>query len=665
MNIESDESKRKRRGRGAGGLLMGDSSEKQAEKNFSTLQIPPSPCSGTTNTGPIVADNITPSPRFDRLRVSAKDDRHGIHLKRIKEAKRVEESRQRRTVASRPITMNDFYATLFLPTVSSGNVVESGSGGNTIATLTTPSQPLQYGERDAVLKDVEESFIACYYKMYPDALERRKEAVEEAERRRRSTIAAAQLASLAGDPARRRNTNASTKKGKGKKKRKETVLPREGAPASNLSVLLSALIGAGDSKGLITQEALADVLAKAPFEVKDSSVLEAFFFAVRSSSTAKDTAESDSERRSNNSCSTTASIARGFKPTPSMRISNAQCFPSAVVLSPSSPFTGAATLQASVRRGPPTAGGSMYNARRTGFTPRSSRVFNTSSAIAAAAAAAVAGGVGVGSSGTEVIPASVVRVREVLAAVDALMNGPELRDVVRSICFAVLESDGFIHKATLRTLRLTRREACEAKDAVVTPSIVKALGDALELMLQEEEQEYIRTQLKDKRRKNKSKAPTLLPHQKSAIPLHMMRRSHMSRKEFFKFFDELPIFAASFMHVWLPTFFATNWPPVKQSAGYDTHTDDAIDDYFDDNENSNTANNNISNMTSNSNAFAHGIFGESKSQREVFDWEKVATGSLASLLRSSVQRRNLARKIVSERLDHMKLSVPEDSDVMA
>ncbi|ORC86847.1 uncharacterized protein TM35_000251430 [Trypanosoma theileri] len=680
MNNESDDNKRKRRGRGVGGVgggavLIGDSSEKQTETNLPSLQVPISGTHGTITPGHIVAGNISSCPRFDRLRLAAKEDRHEIHLKRIQEEKRAEESRQRRAAASDTITMNDFYATLFVPAVSSENVVVSNGGDPTATTVptTAPTPNLQFRDRDVVLKDVEDSFVACYYHMYPEALTRHKEAEEEAERRRRSTIAASQLVSLAGETGRSRTASPLGKKSKGKKKKKEEPLPREGAPAANLGVLLSALIAAGDSKGLITQDALADVLAKAPFEVRDSQALEAFFFAVRSSSTAKGTTESESERRLNNSSSTTTSNTRGLKRNPSMRVSNAQVHSSTAALSPSSPIASVANLQASLRRGPPTTGGSFY-IRRTGFTPRTSRVFTSSVIMTAAAssaggggggaggAAAAGGGGGGGSSAAEVFPAPVVRVREVLAAVDAIMNGPELRDVVRSICFNVLETDGYIHKATLQSMRLTRREACEDKDALVTPSIVKALGDAIEVMLQEEEQEYIRTQLKDKRRKNKGKAPTLLPHQKSVIPLHMMRRSHMNRKEFFRFFDELPLFAASFMHVWFPAFFSTTWPPVKQVTVYDTNTDDAIEEEYDENEISNNTNNNISNTTSTSNAFLHPSFGETRSQREVFEWDKVATGSLAILLRSSVQRRNLARKIVTERLDHMKLSAPEDSD---
>ncbi|KEG07757.1 hypothetical protein DQ04_08891000 [Trypanosoma grayi] len=182
--------------------------------------------------------------------------------------------------------------------------------------------------------------------------------------------------------------------------------------------------------------------------------------------------------------------------------------------------------------------------------------------------------------------------------------------------------------------------------------MVKAMCDAMELILQEEEQAFIRAQAKGKRRKKAGKAPALLPHQKSAIPLHMMRRSHLTSKEFYRFFDELPLFAAAFTHVWLPAFFAMAWPPVK------TGSNDAADNtitardtpppLLPDEDNS---------MNRDSTAFEN-----TRSQQDVIDWENIAAAPLASLLADTTKRRSLARRIVEERLEHMKQAAAVEKD---
>ncbi|EKG01363.1 hypothetical protein TCSYLVIO_007640 [Trypanosoma cruzi] len=562
--------------------------------------------------------NINSCPQFQRLRGTAREDRHEKIFRRTQEAKRAEEIRQRQALLSQSVTMNDYYNTLFRPLQKCDFATTLDSAWSATGNLPAPvGKSLR--TRDVVLIDLEESFTAYYYKMHPAALQRKKELEEAEEQRRRSVRAAAQISSFSGGLPRSRSTTlprgqkSSPKKKKQKGKKEEQ--PKEGAPAANLRILLEALLEASDDRGMITFDAFIAVLKRPPFEVKDEEALEAFFFLVQTSSTAE-VGGSETERRLDGSFSVSAVLPRARRKSASQHTSHVLVTGTSATLGPSSPFTSTGTLPASLRRSATGPGASQSIIRRAAFTSRANKGATTSMTTITLGTAAA----------SEVICSPSVRVREILAAIDAIINGPEIREAVRSVCFGVLESDGFIHKATLHTIRLFRRENCEGKDAVVTPSIVKALGDAMELMLQEEEAEYLRSQMKGKRRAKAGKAPALLAHQKSAIPLHMMRRSHINFKEFSRFFDELPMIAAAFTNVWLPAIFATSWPSVKRS------------------------------FTSESND--GGMPGDDEEQHNNNAEDGVVDESHA-------WRRNTARRVVTERLEYMKPASIIESDVVS
>ncbi|ESL09720.1 hypothetical protein TRSC58_02556 [Trypanosoma rangeli SC58] len=482
---------------------------------------------------------------------------------------------------SQRVSMSDYYATLFRPPQAGVSATAGAS--------TRPSAGFLCA-RDVALNDVEESFIACYYRMHPSALQRKKEAEEAETQRRQSALTAAQLSLFSGElTGSRKPTMRRGPKSIGKKKPKGKVegKPKEGAPAANLRILLAALLEASDDRGLVTCDALVAALKRAPFEVHDVEAIESFFLLVRASSTAAETGESETERRLDVSNSASTVVQRVLQQSTSQRMLPAGSTGSPGGLGHPTSLTSTATLPTSGRRLAQGLGASQSIHRRPLLTPHTSK-------SPAAPVAAYGGGGPV--AATESAAPSVVRAGEVLAAMDAVINGPELRDAVRSLCFDVLESDGFIHKATLRTLRLVRREACEGKDATVTPSIVKALGDALEVMLQEEEAEYLRSQTKGKRRAKAIKAAALLPHQKSFVPLHMMRRSHINLKEFVRFFDELPMVTAAFTHVWFPALFSMSRPSRKRLTITGFNEDTPADE----------DNNNTEEGTSEASCFQHG-----------------------------------------------------------
>ncbi|RNF20667.1 uncharacterized protein Tco025E_03694 [Trypanosoma conorhini] len=595
--------------RARGSAVVFDGISQAAGTTASTA--PPSSRPAAANAGggnrECLAPRITPCPQFDRLRAAAREDRLARAYLQLQEVKRTAELCERQTLLSQRVTMHEYYATLFRPSRA------GAAAAARTPTFASSSPAGTLRPRDVVLNDLEESFIACYYRMHPAALQRKREAEAAEAQRRQSAQVAAQLSSFSGALPRSRSLTAQRgpkSTGKKKSKGKGEEKPKEGAPAANLRLLLAALLEASDDRGLITCDALAVVLKRPPFDVHDAEAVEAFFYLVRAASTVTETGESETDRRLEASTSASTLAPRVRRRSTSLRVSAAMVTGTPGGMGLSTPLTSTGTLPTSLRRLAQGSGASQSLQRRAIPTSRASKA-------AAASVTALGGGP---AAATEPPPPSMVRAREVLAAMDAVINGPELRDVVRSLCFDVLESDGFIHKTTLRTLRLVRREACEAKDAAATPSIVKALGDALEVMLQEEEDEYLRSQAKGKRRAKAAKAAALPPHQKSAVPLHMMRRSHINLKQFSRFFDELPMVAAAFAHVWFPAFFSTNWPPVKRpmSTGFN---DDAAPDEDDEN-NTNNA-------------------GEGTSEE------------------SGLRRRNAARRVVTERLEYMKpVSVP-------
>ncbi|KPI86038.1 hypothetical protein ABL78_4907 [Leptomonas seymouri] len=158
-----------------------------------------------------------------------------------------------------------------------------------------------------------------------------------------------------------------------------------------------------------------------------------------------------------------------------------------------------------------------------------------------------------------------ILVLELLDALDALLNSAETKQIVRWECFSVLaaEGHGYIHKSQLK---YQRRHACRdgsasEESAAVMASMVRSLEDAFNIVAAEEEAAYLKATRKG--RKGRAAAVSLNSNQKSAIPLHLMRKSHMNFQLFCRFFDELPQMPAAFAHVWLPLLMSgTRWQPI-------------------------------------------------------------------------------------------------------
>lgn len=156
---------------------------------------------------------------------------------------------------------------------------------------------------------------------------------------------------------------------------------------------------------------------------------------------------------------------------------------------------------------------------------------------------------------------AVVYVHEVLAAIDELLHSEGTRDMVRWLCFQLFaqEGQGYIHKSILQHIRHTKEGESDRASGNITGSTIKSLFDCFDEVEKQEEEAYIKSTGKGKKRR---KAPPPLPsHQKSAIPLHVMRKVHISFLEFVHFFDTLPQLPAAFMHYWLPLLVCTPSAP--------------------------------------------------------------------------------------------------------
>lgn len=147
---------------------------------------------------------------------------------------------------------------------------------------------------------------------------------------------------------------------------------------------------------------------------------------------------------------------------------------------------------------------------------------------------------------------AVVYVHELLAGLDELLNGALTKDIVRWMCFQLFakEGQGYIHKSILQNLRHTREGEADGANANITGSVIKSLLDCFDNVAKEEEEAFIKASGKGKKRRKA--APALPSHQKSIIPLHVMRKVHISFSEFTNFFTSLPQLPASFVHYWLP-----------------------------------------------------------------------------------------------------------------
>ncbi|KAF8295351.1 hypothetical protein TcBrA4_0070720 [Trypanosoma cruzi] len=109
--------------------------------------------------------NINSCPQFQRLRGTAREDRHEKIFRRTQEAKRAEEIRQRQALLSQSVTMNDYYNTA-VPAAAKCDFATTLDSLVRHRQLAAPvGKSLR--TRDVVLIDLEESFIAYYYKCTP------------------------------------------------------------------------------------------------------------------------------------------------------------------------------------------------------------------------------------------------------------------------------------------------------------------------------------------------------------------------------------------------------------------------------------------------------------------------------------------------------------------
>ncbi|AAZ13124.1 hypothetical protein, conserved [Trypanosoma brucei brucei TREU927] len=583
----------------------------------------------------VVASNISPCPNVERLRNTAVEDRVLWHVRRRESLQQTKEREQRKIMMERRISMTDYYKTLFrLPPPNSRFNEQQGKavalpvlqGPMTKAKEKMILESLPKFAHRRVVQDINDYFIAAYYKQNPEALVRKLEEEERQSRVAAATAAAAARNSPTRTGARSQSLGTPSRKNRGgKKKKKKQEVVEEGKPAPNLRLLQSALLTVADSSGIVTLDAFLDMLRQAPFEVRDDEAAENFFSVAHPSSSMSESGVNAVGRLETSH--NTAAASSGVRSL--------------------SPLKAAQLHHASLHR---TIEGSG-----AGQTSSSNMSVAKMSPVLA------------GNRGNQTfpipgvnIPAPVVNetsqrekspeahVRELLAGFDALVNGAELKDVIRKLCFSVLETDDYIHKSALTQLRRDGRESCEEPESVLSPSIVKALRDSLDVLHQEEEQAYIRSQLKGRKNRKSVKAASLLPHQKTVIPLNMMRRSHISYEEFCRFFDTMPFLVAAFAHMWLPAFFAPTWPRRKRAASYGLYSDDQDmdDDYT---------------APTCQEGNEDGTTEEHRGVRDEVDWEKVATPPLRDVLLSALKRRHMASNIVANRLAFMNTTVESPS----
>ncbi|TPP52243.1 hypothetical protein CGC21_16190 [Leishmania donovani] len=389
--------------------------------------------------------------------------------------------------------------------------------------------------------------------------------------------------------------NAFKAGGKKKKSKAAAAAPpkREGGVPANLEVFRTSLLLLCNEDGAVTLDQLRALLASVPFHVgtltatssaASAGVAERIFYIIHKGTRAPNTADATDLLLAVASV-TTAGSGGSLSRQGNVAGDNLICTAS---YGPGNSFSRSSNAPAGARRGP-GANAPLAAAGRTRppstFSPL--HVSNASVMSPTTAAAEMGGStssgahtpktpslttgaasswneaVGAGSVGKQPLPHNIpadmhdgckcVLVVEVLDALDALLNSVETKLVVRWECFNVLavEGNGYIHKSQLAKLRrCAYRDGSAAEEqAAVTASMVKALSDVFTVVATEEEAAYLKT---SRKRKKKGGAAALAAHQSSPIPLSVMRTSHMDYAVFCRFFDEMPLMAAAFAHVWLP-----------------------------------------------------------------------------------------------------------------
>lgn len=505
---------------------------------------------------------------------------------------------------SRGVPNNNGNAYVRTSTVLTGSPGGGAAGGDGFY------DPVAAARKAALLREsrayfaaeVDDVFVGTYYAARPEA--RAKElAAQEAAARRRSTRSAAEMLTGGGGSARRCTAaGGSAGKAKNKKRKKSTVAkraPRCGEPPENMRFIKSSLLTACDESGQVCGHDVELLLTDTPFEVRNTDALRDLLQMIRQVTEAPQRLEMAEVANTFGGGGGGGAMGHGLGAGMNTAMDNSlsntsrrsiQCQSSNIHGAPGTSHSqvndGSGRLHGSSVAGPST---SAYMRGNTGNGSRGSistvRNATTGGVGGGAALAGInhhpskslpdAAGGGVvgrgrrlsGSSNTGSLAAGSpctrqpqphgagprLLVRELLGAVNALVNGDTTRNIVRWTCFNTLaaEGQGFIHKSTLQALRESRREECEGPQAELTASIVKALNDAFAKMAAEEEADYIKKSQKGKRKKKSGAAVKLAPNQNSVIPLGVMRRSHMGYEDFCRYFDELPQLCAAFMHVWL------------------------------------------------------------------------------------------------------------------
>eukprot|EP00796_Vickermania_ingenoplastis_P007463 gene7463-5259_t len=418
--------------------------------------------------------------------------------------------------------------------------------------------------RERIRNDLMDAFVGGYYVLHPEAKERVEAAAAEAERKRTASLAY--------------SAEGGKKKKKSKKKKAVVAPPREGEPVPLLHVFQNALLSNCDSNGMMTRAQLEQTLRDVPFEVTNPEAIRIFFHYVREESEARNGEANNVGLEDGSTSNPNQQRNNDFENSVSTTISK-RSFQGG---GPPEPGTSAVNLTAN-RSARDILGATSSNAVRRSmasntFVRQSNSLQRETSGAGAGLinnGRGTGGDVGASFMGTGANdprmggghdphssprPPSMVYVREILAAIDELLFNPTTKDVLRWTCFNVFaeEGQGYIHKTILGNMRRTKRESCEHAMADTTPSMVKALFDCFDAIAQTEEEEYLKSISKGKKRR---KPPPLLPHQKSIIPLHIMRKCHMDYKLFCAFFDALPQLPAAFMHVWLPLLFTGRVAP--------------------------------------------------------------------------------------------------------
>ncbi|KAG5504006.1 hypothetical protein GH5_04866 [Leishmania sp. Ghana 2012 LV757] len=453
---------------------------------------------------------------------------------------------------------------------------------------------VQQEGRHALADQIEDAFVNAYHLRDPAAAQRQCERVSLAARTRSMQAAAALLASTGAAPKRSTLSNASKKTGRKKKKTTAPVAPpkREGGVPANLEVFRTSLLLACNQDGAVTLGQLRTLLADVPFHVgtptstsaaHSASAAHQLFRIIHISTRAPDAADAADLLLA--VASTTAAGGGALLSRHGTAVGDA-CNHSSVHGARNS-FSRASNTAAGARRGP-GASTTVISAGQARLPATSTQLHGSIASMASPLAAADAGSSCCGGAHSPKTPSLMggtshtwsemagagngrrqqpahrftsdmhdecksVLVVEVLDALDALLNSIETKRVVRWECYNVLagEGSGYIHRSQLAKLRrhAYRDGSVAEEQAAVTAAMVKALSDVFAAVAEEEEAAYLKA---NKKRRKKGGAAALAAHQSSPIPLNVMRKSHIDFATFSRFFDEVPLMAAAFAHIWLP-----------------------------------------------------------------------------------------------------------------